>query len=170
MNPDWMIVMRQFASFLCCCVAILGLLCGCAHQYHCNQDDRCCTNYRYCTPSPLPYTGYRGCPTPLASTYVGRTYVAPSMSVEPRADTITPPAPTSTRPANLSVIRSPNARDTADSDVQPISLEQYFGESAVDPIGSSTPETASRRHLAENSRARTGSPGQMLHRAATQVQ
>ena len=66
---------------------------GCARQYHCYQDGPCCTGYHYCTPAPLPYAAYRGCPTPVASSYVGRAGYAP---VTPPASPDKPATPSGT--------------------------------------------------------------------------
>jgi hypothetical protein len=43
---------------------------GCARQYHWYRCGCNCVNYNYCTPGPLPYTPYCGCPTPIANSYL----------------------------------------------------------------------------------------------------
>lgn len=48
-------------------IAVISLS-GCAHAYHAYQCG--CVPYEYCPDSPLPYTVYSGCPTPIASRYV----------------------------------------------------------------------------------------------------
>jgi hypothetical protein len=53
------------------------------HDYACG-----CPPYGYCPPSPLPYTGYCGCPTPAALHYghepfgVGWTQRAPDTALD----------------------------------------------------------------------------------------
>jgi hypothetical protein len=58
-------------------VALALLPVGCAPAYHAYRPG-CygCIEYGYCPPSPLPYTSYGGCPTPVASGYADR--VAPT--------------------------------------------------------------------------------------------
>ena len=59
---------------------------GCAQQYHWYQGGNCCTPYSYCPPAPLPYTPYHGCPTPIASSYVGSVHTVsrPSAAEPPQ--------------------------------------------------------------------------------------
>jgi hypothetical protein len=65
---------------------------GCAQQYHWYQGGDCCTPYSYCPPAPLPYAPYYGCPTPIASSYVGSAHtVSRSNSTGPPQRAPEPP-------------------------------------------------------------------------------
>ena len=82
--------MHRYAMHVPIAIAAAVIAGGCAQQYHCYRDGPCCTGYSYCTPAPLPYTPYRGCPTPVASSYVGRVGYAP---VAPQASPNEPQTP-----------------------------------------------------------------------------
>ena len=60
-RSSWTIIV---AGMLLCLPSI-----GCAPQYHWYGRGCSCIRYDYCPPTPLPYTTYCGCPTPVASCY-----------------------------------------------------------------------------------------------------
>jgi hypothetical protein len=47
----------------------MALIFGCARQYHWYRCGCDCVNYNYCPPTPLPYSPYCSCPTPISSSY-----------------------------------------------------------------------------------------------------
>lgn len=85
-------------------IAILAALVslGCASAYH---DNPCgCVSYEYCPRSPLPYTPYAGCPTPVAIEFA--TAHAATPDDQPTYAQNPAPGLTSRRPVN-----QPNPRE-----------------------------------------------------------
>lgn len=73
-------------------ITLLIATTGCAPAYHAYPCG--CVPYGYCPGSPLPYTGYCGCPTPWAAKFHREHMTAqPENLPEPASKPTTPPTP-----------------------------------------------------------------------------